>query len=417
MIQPEWLEAGSNRRHRPFQGRALPTELSNQNKVKHFLERSRTKLLANAFLLNREENYAIMWVRVNRTEQESFRDSTQNFSKRDFTMGTAAPPDNDSSPNSSTALVEPGAEDGVAVDAGAHSELTPIQRKRLEEREKLRTSPFDAVTSFFMAVILFLGVFVFMLFVIWLTMRMPERVKPIEPIIENAAGRADNAEGFERDFEPPGAEEVEELMEPTLQDTIEAVTEAVSSVAASLDTMNTNATASTSGTGKGDSRPPGPEGEGEDIVPRFERWQLNFTSKGLKPYAQQLDFYKIELGSLGGGVQGVDYATNLATRPKSRHNNDSKGEKRLYFMWATASPLKQFDIQLLTQAGINTGGRQILKFIPKDLENRLARTELDYAISKGHKSVTEIAKTVFMSKPAGSGYAFEVTEQRYRKGK
>jgi hypothetical protein len=26
----EWLGAGSNRRHRPFQGRALPTELPNQ---------------------------------------------------------------------------------------------------------------------------------------------------------------------------------------------------------------------------------------------------------------------------------------------------------------------------------------------------------------------------------------------------
>jgi hypothetical protein len=296
----------------------------------------------------------------------------------------------------------------------AEVELTPVQAKRLEEREKLRTSKFDAVSSMFLAIILFLGAFVFMLFIVWLTMRMPERVKPIAPIIENAAGRADNAEGFERDFEPPGAEEVEELMEPTLQDTIEAVTDAVSAVAASLDTMNTNASANTSGNGKGDSRPPGPEGEGEDIVPRFERWQLNFSAKGIKPYAQQLDHYGIELGTLGGGTQGVDYASNLSTRPKSRHNDDSKAEKRLYFMWATASPLKEFDIQLLGQAGINTSGRQILKFIPPDLENILARIELDYAATKGHNSVTEIAKTVFVSKPDGNSFKFEVSEQRYR---
>jgi hypothetical protein len=302
---------------------------------------------------------------------------------------------------------------GVPVTK-AEVELTPVQAKRLEEREKLRTSKFDAVSSMFLAIILFLGAFVFMLFIVWLTMRMPERVKPIAPIIENAAGRADNAEGFERDFEPPGAEEVEELMEPTLQDTIEAVTDAVSAVAASLDTMNTNASANTSGNGKGDSRPPGPEGEGEDIVPRFERWQLNFSAKGIKPYAQQLDHYGIELGTLGGGTQGVDYASNLSTRPKSRHNDDSKAEKRLYFMWATASPLKEFDIQLLGQAGINTSGRQILKFIPPDLENILARIELDYAATKGHNSVTEIAKTVFVSKPDGNSFKFEVSEQRYR---
>lgn len=334
-------------------------------------------------------------------------------------MGTAAPPDADPHVDDDAIEVASAVAGKEAVSGGRPKRpaMSEVQRKRLEEREKLRTSPFDAVTSFFMATILFLGVFVFMLFVVWLTMRMPERVKAIAPIIENAAGRADNAEGFERDFEPPGAEEVEELMEPTLQDTIEAVTDAVSSVAASLDTMNTNASASTSGTGKGDSRPPGPEGEGEDIVPRFERWQLNFSAKGMKPYAQQLDYYEIELGTLGGGVQGVDYATNLAGSPKKRHNDDSASEKRLYFMWATASPLKQFDIQLLGQAGIDTAGRQILKFIPPNLENLLAQTELEYAKEKGYQSVTQIAKTVFLSKADGAAYAFEVTEQRYRKGK
>jgi len=331
-------------------------------------------------------------------------------------MATAAPPDSDL--DETTILAgEDAPRAGRGGKAAAAKEMTPAQLKRLEEREKLRTSRFDIVTSFFMSLILFLGTFVLMLFIVWLTMRMPERVKPLAPIIENPAGRADNAEGFERDFEPPGAEEVEELMEPTLQDTIEAVTEAVSSVAASLDTMNTNATASTSGTGKGDSRPPGPEGEGEDIIPRFERWQLNFSAKGIKPYAQQLDYYKIELGCLGGSIQGVDYASNLSTSPKNRRIKDSTTEKRLYFMWTSPSPLMQFDKTLLTQAGVQTGGRQMIKFIPPELENQLAHTELEYAKSKGKNSVTQIAKTIFESKSAGSGYAFEVTEQRYRPGK
>ncbi|MEO9591610.1 hypothetical protein [Rhodopirellula bahusiensis] len=295
--------------------------------------------------------------------------------------------------------------------------MSEIQKQRLEERERLRTSKFDIVTSLFMSLILFIGAFVLMLFIVWLTMRMPERVKSFPPIEENAAGRADNAEGFERDFEPPGAEEVEELMEPTLQDTIEAVTDAVSSVAGALDTMNTSATASTAGSGKGDSRPPGPEGEGEDIIPRFERWQLNFSAKGIKPYASQLDYYKIELGAIGGTVQGVDYASDLAARPKSRHVNDSESEKRLYFMWTTPSPLMQFDRTLLTQAGINVTGRQMLKFIPEQLENELAHIELAYAKEKGHPSVVSIAKTIFQSTASGSGYEFEVVEQRYRKGK
>ena len=289
--------------------------------------------------------------------------------------------------------------------------------ERLQEREKLRTSRFDIVTSFFMALILFIGTFVLMLFIIWLTTRWSFPPRPIEPIIENPAGRGENPEGFERDFEPPGAEEVEELMEPTLQDTLEAVTDAVSSVAGSLVTADTQATATTAGSGAGDSRPPGPLGEGEDIIPRFERWQLNFTARDIGQYARQLDFFGIELGAIGGPIQGVDVAKNLAGGTSTYRIVDTESEKRLYFMWTTPSPLMEFDRQLLQQAGITLPQRQMLKFITKDLENQLAQIELDYAKSQGHPSVTEIAMTVFECKPEEGGYQFEVVSQRYRRGR
>ncbi|MDA8744469.1 hypothetical protein N9N28_07550 [Rubripirellula amarantea] len=306
----------------------------------------------------------------------------------------------------------------VVGNVDAHDSQTrreQIQAEREQERERLRVSHFDVVTSFFMALMLFIGIFVTMLFIIWLTSRFSFGPVAIEPIIENPAGRGENPEGFERDFEPPGAEEVEELMEPTLQDTIEAVTDAVSSVAASLTTNDTAATATTSGTGAGDSRPPGPEGEGEDIVPRFERWQLDFSARDKTAYAKQLDYYKIELGAVGGKIQGLDIVNNLVSSPKARRIADASTEKRLYFMFKTASPLLQYDRQMLAQAGVQLDGRSTLKLIPKDLENLLAKIELDFAKSKGHQSVTELAKTVFESTAEGDGYAFKVISQRYRK--
>lgn len=301
------------------------------------------------------------------------------------------------------------------TDSQNDSRSNERQEAREAEREKLRISRFDIVTSFFMSLILFIGTFTTILFIIWLTSRWSFPPRPIEPIIENPAGRGENPEGFERDFEPPGAEEVEELMEPTLAETLEAVTDAVSTVAASLTTTDSNAVASTQGTGAGDSRPPGPPGEGEDIIPRFERWQLNFSARNVGAYAKQLDFYKIELGAIGGSIQGVDIANNLAGSPRKRRVVDASSEKRLYFMWNAPGPLMQFDRQLLGKAGVPLPNRQMLKFIPPELENKLARIELDYAAERGHKSVTEIAKTIFESKASGGGYAFEVISQRYRK--
>jgi hypothetical protein len=187
-------------------------------------------------------------------------------------------------------------------------------------------------------------------------------------------------------------------------------------VAASLDAIDASS-AVTAGSARGDSRPPGPLGEGDDIIPRFQRWELKFQASGVRPYASQLDFYGIELGSIGGGIASVDYASNLAKAPQSRSGTSAQENKlgRLYFMWRQDGPLKQYDIQLLGQAGVQTQGRQILKFIPKRLEDQLAQIELQYARNNGHNSVKEIAKTIFESR-AGSGgsYQFVVIEQRYR---
>lgn len=301
------------------------------------------------------------------------------------------------------------------------STATPKENHELASRPLgvtgLRTQRVDVVASLLMSGLVVVGLLVFLLFVVWLTQTFTWKAGEIKIEEERVAGRGDHAEGFERDIEPPGAEEVEELSEPTLAETLEAVTEAATSVAASLDSINSNSTSSTSGTGRGDSRPPGPLGEGEDIVHRSERWELKFQAKGLRPYANQLDFYKIELACIGGGVQTVDFAFNFAGSPQTRSSSPAEENKknRLYFMWRREGPLKEFDRRLLAQASVQTQGRMLLKYIPKDLEDQLAQVEMRFANEKGHNSVKEIAKTIFESRAAAAGgYEFVVIEQRYR---
>lgn len=276
----------------------------------------------------------------------------------------------------------------------------------------LRTQKVDVVASLLMSSFLITGPAVFVLFLIWFTSTYKWESGGIQVEEERVAGRGDHAEGFARDIEPPGAEEADFLNEPTLAESLEAVTDAVTSVAATMDNVDTDANASAVGSGRGDSRPPGPLGEGEDIVSRFERWELKFLAKDVKTYAAQLDFYKIELGCIGKSKL-VDYAFGFTGSPQKRSGKGSD-EKRLYFMWRQDGPLVAFDRQLLGQAGVQTQGRQMLKFIPKELEDKIYQTEMKYAISKGHSKVREIAKTVFESQPASSGFDFVVIEQRYR---
>ncbi len=71
----------------------------------------------------------------------------------------------------------------------------------------------------------------------------------------------------------------------------------------------------------------------------------------------------------------------------------------------------------MRDAGINTSGRQILKFLTPELEDQLARLELQYAFKQHNRKVAakEFAKTVFECQTNKSGaQEWVVIEQRLR---
>jgi len=287
------------------------------------------------------------------------------------------------------------------------------------DETSMKTNTVDQASSLLLSLALLIGLAVFMLGLLFFlrSMSATQQVIILEP--ERIAGRGENAEGTERDFDPPSADEVEQLNEPAMEQTLQLVSEAISSISSTLDAMDTN-TIGNDSNGKGDSRPPGPEGEGDDIIPRFDRWELKFTARDRRSYAIQLEAFKIDIGAIGGGVATVDYVSSVANAP-SKNNvapKDEKARKRLKFISVSESVLLQYEKQILQAAGIPHTGRQILKFVPNDVEEQLAQAEAAYYIDKRSKDfrVTMVAKTVFecRQKGKGGGYEFVVIDQRYR---
>ncbi len=293
------------------------------------------------------------------------------------------------------------------------------QRKQPEivnipQELQLSVSAYDRAASWIISLNLLVGFAVALAFLLWLSQVLeftPDQSTVV--LVENIAGRGDHAAGFERDVEAPGVEELEEETEPAVEQLLEAVTDVVSTQAASLDAMQTTMFSSNSGKGLGDSRPPGPLGEGDDIIPRWERWEIRYNSNSLEAYTEQLDFFGIELGAVGGGEKNVDYARNLRKSRPDRRQGPGDLEKRLYLTW-TGGALKRFDVRLLQSAGVKTTRRIVVQFLPKKIENHLAVIELDFAKSKGKKSVKQIQRTVFGVRPKGNRFEFYVISQRYR---
>jgi hypothetical protein len=284
------------------------------------------------------------------------------------------------------------------------------------DESSMRTNKVEQVSSLLISIAVMLALAVGALFMLFLlSMDWSSRPPEMTLEVERIAGRGDNAAGYDRDFDPPAADEVEQLSEPALEQTMQMVNDAISAIA-SMDTIIAAEGVVGDRNGRGDSRPPGPEGEGVDGVHRGERWELKFTARDRKAYAGQLDAFGIELAAIGGGITSIDYATNLAKSPKGRSGTRDQ-EKRLFFTYVTNNALMQYDKALLQAANVNIKERTVLKFIPKETEDQLAMAEKAYYIDKRSKDfrISDIAKTIFECKASKSGkFEWVVIDQRYR---
>ncbi len=206
-------------------------------------------------------------------------------------------------------------------------------------------------------------------------------------------------------LEEPGVEELQDLVEPDVKETLAAVTDAVSTVAASLDAMET--VMSTRGRGGADGRK-----RGSGTIPRWQRWEIRFQATTLESYAKELEFFGIELAALGGGRPGIDYAFFDQGVLKTR-SIDNADDDRLYFIWQ-GGKFKEQDRALLSRAGVSTTGRIMCQFYPPALENQLAVLEQQ---ELGSRPLKDVRRTVFAVRPAGRGYEFFVVEIQWRIGR
>lgn len=237
------------------------------------------------------------------------------------------------------------------------------------------------------------------------------RARPVTvQVASSAPGRVQE---FKRDLETPGDVEIFQPSEPEFHSTLTLVMNAAAALAVTHESLGPGRSFKTGRTGKSNERDKESASPIEDsIVPRWKRWQVRYLSNHISLYAQQLDFFEIELGAVGG-VPNIDYARNLQNSRPNRRQGPGSTEKRLYLSWLSGD-LKRFDRELLERAGINTHNRMLLQFYPQRIEDQLAWTEMAHAKQRGHSRVQEILRTFFGVRPIERGYEFYVMDQLFR---
>ena len=284
---------------------------------------------------------------------------------------------------------------------------------RPQRAKRLQPTRYDRASAALIAALILTGTTVLMLFIVWASSRVWTTPLAVDAeLIEPPAGGG-NAMGTARDLVEPGEEEVEDLTEPELEQTLDTVTDALSDQLATLDSLGGEAVASTKGGGAGDSRQPGPGGADSNLIPRHQRWQVLFTSSNLESYAKQIDFFGIELAAVGGAGATIDYAAGFSNDIQRRAGTP-RDENRMYLTWQYG-PLRNADVALLQKAEIATQGRILMQFLPAKVENRLANLEKRYCEAK-QTSLEKVQRTVFGVKGTRGGYEFYVKEIQTRSG-
>lgn len=284
----------------------------------------------------------------------------------------------------------------------------------------LKLTRYDITTAALLASIGMLGSALVILIAIWVASMLPTQVL-LEPMMTAGdGGWEDGTENATPDVESPedpstdpsvadDQSDVTELME--IVDPVVEVTDSAAQIVeptAYMSERNTGNPGSATGTG---GRPLGSGGPGRGGAKREQRWFVQFADKGnLKSYAEQLDFFGIELGVMFPAENRLVYMKDISSdRPTTREVRTGEGEKRLFMNWE-GGDRKEADAELFQKAGIDASAGTVLHFYPDALEQQLARLELAYA----NRPSNQIRRTYFEVRRRDGGFEFVVTSQKLK---
>jgi hypothetical protein len=274
---------------------------------------------------------------------------------------------------------------------------------------RLRVNAFDRASSWLVSLLIISTLTVAGLLIVYFTRQLivPSKAIPVTPV-EAAHQPAEVAMGLKQDPEPPGVEEVPDLLEPQLQNTLSAVVDAVASRTALLSDESIEAKDdATQGHSLGDIRQAGSDSQGEGR--REPEREIRFEPENIEQYAKFLDFFGIELGVLGRDNK-IYYAYNLTKQVPDVRVGEPSGEDRLY-MNSALGRFAALDRRLAQNAGIVDRGKIILQFYPPETQAILFGLEQRQA---GKRKPEEIRRTIFRVTPEGDKFEFSVEQQFYR---
>ena len=269
-----------------------------------------------------------------------------------------------------------------------------------KQHPETSVSTYDQVNGILAATILVMGFVVLALFVIWLTMgeQLFSRTwTPLPPTTNDPKlpAQPDNTALLDSD-------DFKQTTEPGLDLKLTLVQNLASEVHAKVAVSGTG-----NSLGKDKRRGPNPI----DIPGELEaalRWQVFFAAQDSREYADQLDYFGIEIGALDAESEKIVVLSSLGGATQSHDSDRQAQSNRLYFVHRQ-SKMQRWESHFAKKAGVSFDNLITCQFFPKALQNEMARLELEAALEAG-REIDDVIQTRFEIKSIPSGYKIIVSE-------
>jgi len=281
---------------------------------------------------------------------------------------------------------------------------------RHELKVETKASTYDRLSAMLVALIILLGFLFAILFLIWLTSVIDFSQRIGGPVVVANLKGDSKPEGVADDILEPGVEEFPEVETPQLANALEAVTDSVSSVRASLEKRSGDAAQVGAGAGYG-SREGGP-GTGGDGIPEHKRWVINYEAADMKTYGEQLSFFNIDIGIAHQTKEDVWRLNNPGTTNRVIRTNREQENLTLRFQHKRAR-MRRWDQELCRRAGIDLTNTTQSQFYPESARIIIRQAEAA-ALAKAGRELNDVRNTILKVVPGGDGYQFSVLDILYR---
>lgn len=279
-------------------------------------------------------------------------------------------------------------------------------RVRFQSSVDTAVSTYDRVSASLWSSIMIFGSFAVILLLVWLGKLSGPEVVPPEPLQPwptpaVVTGPSDQ----EIEVEDP---ELPDLEPPKLADTLDAVSDAMSLVLASVGSLDSNGTGGI-GPGKRD-RPPVPTPV--PATPDYRRWVINYESTDIDQYAEQLRFFNIDLGIVKTDSNAIVRVRNPGGNAQMIDSDRQQERNTLRFAHKQRR-MKRWDELISKRAGASTENSLLCQFYPGSTRRIIRQVEAEALAQRG-RNLSEVRQTILKVQPTGNGFEFVVLDFNYR---